>query len=557
MGAIGLLWYPISLAFIVLVGVLKLEQPLGRDQAVHAWMAQRMMEGAVAYRDVWDVRQPAIFALHTLAIALFGPSVRGVHLVELGWMLLLALLIMVLLRGYYRHRWLSAAAAVAAIAPYYVFVEPYSRMQVEILVGLPFFLTAWFLWRASASDRHVVALAFAAGVAAGIGTAFKHVLAPIPVAFALLAAWFTLRRPRTVSATAAVGRLWIAFAAGVIAVWLVIFLVFLFQGAFADFFWTNFIWPLENLHVGDPAPLSRLIEGVLVFFTSTAAWALLALAAVGGLFRSEEPKFTSFLWAWIIAGAGAMLMQRTSWWAYHFLLFYVPIGLLGVRGIDRIVGGLVDRGTLSRFAAMGMSALLVLLPLAGLVRPMGEQGRAIYKAFVVEKKDADTYRREYFPEYAGAAAVADYLKSVGGNDPVYVIDNLTPVLLSHRDIGQPVPGQWFGSLRPAERLLEIPKKIEANPPRFFFVENRIAADFAKYSPSLQAMLDSEYHVVLDIPFGRLFELDPPEATPAASPTTGEGEGASPVPGTIDSGSGETNESPSAPASSPASPPPAE
>lgn len=541
MGAIGLLWYPISLALIVLVGALKLEQPLGRDQAVHAWVAQRMMEGAVAYRDVWDVRQPAIFALHTLAIALFGPSVRAVHLVELGWMLLLAVLIMVLLRGYYRQRYLSAAAAVAAIAPYYVFVQPYSQMQVEILVGLPFFLTGWLLWRASVNDRHVVAMAFAAGLAAGVGTAFKHVLAPIPVTFALLSAWFTLRRPRSESATVAVGRVWIPFAAGVIAVWAAIFLVFLIQGAFSEFFWTNFIWPLENLHVGEPAPLSRLIEGALVFFTSTTPWALLALAAVGGLFRSAEPKFTSFLWGWIIAGAGALLMQRTSWWAYHFLMFYVPVGLLAVRGIDRMVSGMVDRGTLSRFASMGLSTLLVLLPLAGLAHPIGEQARTLYKALVVEGKDADAYRRENFPEYAGAAAVADYLNSVGGNDPVYVIDNLTLVLLSHRDIGQPVPGQWFGSLRPAERWLVIPKQIEANPPRFFFVENRIADDFATYSPSLQAMLDHEYRKVMDIPFGRLFERIPP---------AGGSEGVSPA---IEGGSGETMQ-PSSSSPPPSTPP---
>lgn len=532
MGAIGLLWYPISLALIVLVGALKLEQPLGRDQAVHAWVGQRMMEGAVAYRDVWDVRQPAIFALHTLAIALFGPSVRAVHLVELGWMLVLAVLIMVLLRGYYRQRYLSAAAAVAAIAPYYVFVQPYSQMQVEILVGLPFFLTAWLLWRASVNDRHVVAMAFAAGLATGVGTAFKHVLAPIPMTFALLSAWFTLRRPRSVSATVAVGRVWIPFAAGVIAVWAAIFLMFFIQGAFSEFFWTNFIWPLENLHVGEPAPLSRLIEGALVFFTSTTPWALLALAAVGGLFRSAEPKFTSFLWGWIFAGAGALLMQRTSWWAYHFLMFYVPVGLLAVRGIDRMVSGLVDRGTLSRFAAMGLSILLVLLPLAGLAHPIGEQARTLYNTLVVEGKDTDAYRRENFPEYAGAAAVADYLRSVGGNEPVYVIDNLTLVLLSHRDIGQPVPGQWFGSLRPAERWLVIPKQIEAIPPRFFFVENRIAGDFATYSPSLQAMLDREYRVVMDIPFGRLFERIPP---------AGGSEGVSPA---IEGGSGEAMQPPS-------------
>jgi hypothetical protein len=505
MGAIGLLWYPLSFAFILLIGLLKLEQPLGRDQALHFWVGTRVLNGAILYKDVWDVRQPAILMFHAAAIALFGPSVRSVHLLELIWMGTLGVLIMILLRRYYRYPWLSAAAAVAAIAPYYVLVEPYGQTQVEIMIGLPFFLTAWLLWRASEQDKGSVAMAFGAGVAAGVGTAFKHVLAPIPVTFALLAAWFAVRRPRQSSALACVGKLWIPFAAGVIAVWGAIFLVFVGLGAFPEFFWTNFLWPLENLNIGDKPPVSQLIEGALILLATTAAWALLAVATVTGLFRSDEPKFTSFLWAWIVAGAFAIIIQRTSWWAYHFLMFYVPIGLLGIRGIDRIVGGLAARGLTSRPLAMALTALLFVLPLTGFARPLGEEARALYRAFVVDKEDADAYRRANFPIYAGAATVADYLKAAGGDDPVYIMDDLTLALLSGRDIGQAVPGQWFASLQTPKRWQDIPQKIEANPPRFFFVENRLADRFAQHNPSLAAMLQRDYQVVVDIPLGRLYQ----------------------------------------------------
>lgn len=516
MGAIALLWYPLALALIAIAGVLKLEHPFGRDQAIHHWMALRMMDGAVAYRDVWDVRQPAILAFHSLAIALFGPSVRAVHLLELIWMLVLAVLIMVLLRGYFRYRWLSAAAAVAAIVPYFVFAQDYSQTQVEIMVGLPFFLAAWCLWKASQTDRHTCVLSFAAGIAAGIGTAFKHVLAPIPVAFALLAAWHLLRRPRTTPAMTSLGRLWIPFAAGVIVVWGAISLIFLFQGAFAEYFWTNFIWPIGNLAISNPAPMFRLIEGAAVLVASLTPWLLLALATLDGVVRSNEPKFTSFLWAWIVAAAVALLVQRTSWWSYHFLLFYVPIGILSVRGIDRIVGALAARANISPLAAMGLTALLVVLPIAGLARPLGEDARAQWKAFYVNHLDADGYRRQNFPIYADAAAVADYLNATGGNDPVYSIDDLTLILLSHRDIGQPVPGEWFAALTPVARWQDIPQRLEANPPRYFFIESRLAADFAALHPTLMAMLERDYKVAVDVPLGRLYEKLPP---PAASTDT--------------------------------------
>lgn len=528
MGAIGLLWYLLSLAFIVIVGVLKLEQPFGRDQAIHHWLALRVLDGATPYRDAWDVKQPAILAFHALAAALFGPSVRAVHLLELGWMLGLAVLMMVLLRGYFRHRWLSAAAPAAAIVPYYVFAEPYSQTQVEIMVALPLFVTAWSLWRAAENEHRRVGLALLAGLAAGFATAFKHVLAPIPVGFVLIATLFMLRRPRTQPVFAALGSLWLPFALGVIVVWGAISLGFLIHGGFADFFWTNFLWPLENLHITEPAPVSRLMEGGLVLLASMAPWTLLALVSLGGLWRTDEPPLTALLWSWIAVGFAVILIQPTSWWAYHFLLLYVPLGILGVRGVDRITDGLTQRGSLSAFAAMGLSALLVLLPLAGLARPVGEEARTYHKAFLVDHMDADTFRRAHYPDYASAATVADYLNAAGGNDPLYVVDDLNMLLLTHRDIGLPVPGQWLAAIPLPQRWEHIPEELQHNPPRFFFLEQRLADKFAARYPALMTMLEHEYRVVLTTPFGRLFEYTQPSPQQSPLPQSPESPSA-PVP----------------------------
>ena len=91
----------LALAAVLLLGLLHLPHPLGGDQALFLVGAQRLHEGALLYRDFWDVKQPAIFLFYLLGGDLFGFHEVGIHAFELLYMLALSVVLQRTLRGYF------------------------------------------------------------------------------------------------------------------------------------------------------------------------------------------------------------------------------------------------------------------------------------------------------------------------------------------------------------------------------------------------------------------------------------------------------------------------
>ncbi|HEY6196900.1 MAG TPA: hypothetical protein VI504_17865, partial [Candidatus Eisenbacteria bacterium] len=128
------------LGLVAFVGLGALVQPFTWDQAVFALGAERLLAGGRLYVDYWDFKQPGIFWFFALAGRLFGMHEVGAHLLELAWMLLLAL---VLQRS--SRPWLgplaAACAPLAVCGFYYAVAGSWHLLQVEGLVGLPLVLS--------------------------------------------------------------------------------------------------------------------------------------------------------------------------------------------------------------------------------------------------------------------------------------------------------------------------------------------------------------------------------------------------------------------------------
>lgn len=533
-GRLAWLLYPLSLLAIAGLGWTKLEQPLGRDQLIHHWMALRLLDGAVPYRDAWEVKPPALYLLHAAAMRFIDAAPRGIHLLELGWQLVFAAVMMLALRRCFHVRWLAAVAPLACLGPYYAFVRPYAQTQAEILVGLPLFVAAWAALAAVAGGCHRRLLAaLGAGVAAGVATTFKHVLAPLPVAFILLAAAFAVSdgrraagKPRP-AALATVAALTVPFAVGVMLVWAAVAVWIHRAGGGEALLWTLFVWPFEVIAAADPAPVRRLGESGAVFAAMLAPYLVILVVAAPAVFRPGEPRWTVMLWAWLVVGAGVILGQRVGWLTYHFLLLFPPVGLLALRAIDRIAFDLGRRGRLTSAEEGGLAAVAVAVVLAGLAYPVGETARSLHQAFVVDGHDGEGYRRAVFPEYARPAEVADYLRRAGRPGAVYAIESLAVPILAGRPVGQPVPGQWLVLLPLPDRWRQVPEDLDRHRPPYIFVESVMAPLLDRRYPALTVMLAEAYTVVFASDYGRLYELrlaaEPPFR--AGGPPPGDGAGA--------------------------------
>ena len=57
-----------------------LSLPLERDEGEYAYVAWRMLEGEVPYRDAFDQKPPGVFLAYLGAFSLLGRSTEAIHL---------------------------------------------------------------------------------------------------------------------------------------------------------------------------------------------------------------------------------------------------------------------------------------------------------------------------------------------------------------------------------------------------------------------------------------------------------------------------------------------
>src|SRR4051794_10368215 len=76
----------VALACVAFVaGAPSLFYPLGRDQGLYFYVGREWLQrGRFPYLDSFDVKTPGIYAVHALAIALFGEVAWGARLLELA-----------------------------------------------------------------------------------------------------------------------------------------------------------------------------------------------------------------------------------------------------------------------------------------------------------------------------------------------------------------------------------------------------------------------------------------------------------------------------------------
>jgi hypothetical protein len=92
---------------------------LGDDQALLAVGAAEMSNGALLYRDFWDVKQPGIYWFYLAAGTLFGFDEVGIHTFELVYMVAFAAVLLISLKGYYKNAAIARLVPLLTIGVYY------------------------------------------------------------------------------------------------------------------------------------------------------------------------------------------------------------------------------------------------------------------------------------------------------------------------------------------------------------------------------------------------------------------------------------------------------
>jgi hypothetical protein len=477
-----------TLLAIALIGATRIPEPFDGDQALFALMARALHRGATLYVDVWDNKQPGIFLFYQLAGRAFGFSEIGIHLFELIYQLLTALVVMGLLQQVLRQRVLACLGAFLTVGSYYLCATSWHLGQVEGLVGLPILVSLALVSPSAASPAERRTRMLAAGVATGVVALFKLMLGPIPALAWLVA--YGVRRSEEGPSAVHFFRDWLlpafigsGLVVGGAMVWACL------HGGLPELLWAWFTYPVlasaEFAHV----PWARLGHSAL-WFVGNFGIAILLAAGCGFGWRGwrKEVAVMQAL-AWLLLGAVAIVAQKLSFYEYHFLLLVPPLGILAARGGDGVVG------RVSWLRARPQVAVVVLMAIALVpgFRPTLNRVASARHA-LAEPRWLMAYQDRRSPAYRRWHSELAFLNEPSAlAGPIYVFGDPLVLWLGHREQAGAINGwSWGKFVQPLwDRL---PRQLATSRPAYVLVQSQDSGLLRGRSPATMALLRDRYQV---------------------------------------------------------------
>jgi hypothetical protein len=484
-------WFGLARSLLVLAGVgwAAAGTPFRGDQALFAQYAERMHAGAVLYRDLWELTNPGVFWFYQLAGALFGFSEDGIHLFEwLWWVAFVQVVSFAAKRSHGLTRWpLAPAVLVGGVYFFTSCSDPSHLTKAEGLAAFPLFAAGWLACMAVEPPRPRGWLLLAAGVAGGVAVLFKFAFGLCVVAAWLPVVFTAVRRRELV-------RLFL-FPAGLLLPLLAAAGYFVSNGAGDDAVRCLLVTPREVLRHAEPAGFDRLANSVRWFVEVYSAVLAVAFAGMFATVARRVDPLVASLSLMAFAAVPVVLVQRWSWWTYHFLLVGVPVGVLAAYTWPVLVKAVAERwgrpfARWEKLAAVAVGAALF-LPVLG--HGANAYLRLPKHHFGLTADDRTAARLNTGRAYTEAAGETAWL-SHAKPGPIFVAGDPLFHTLSGRPAATAVHG-WSLELLPPDVWAELLTELRAARPVYVFVEHgeqHIAELIAARGPDLAAWLKVEY-----------------------------------------------------------------
>jgi hypothetical protein len=533
----------LAVALVALSGALCLAMPFWGDQALFTVYARQLTQGAVLYRDVFDVKQPGIFLFYALGGSLSGYTEVGIHLFELAYWLAFSVFALVALRPYFTTRWGASLVPVCTVVIYYLYAEAVDLTQIEALVAFPIVVAWWLIDRAEPDTRRGRWSYAAAGFAAAAVVLLKYLYVLVILAFLGYAALRSRRRIPIRDVSIALG----AFLTALLVPLAVVVAYFAAQGQLERIWWAYFeMAPAAQL--AGTKSLMHLKLGARRFMIGHAPILILAvLGCVQGLRQQAGPRrhLVAGMVLWGAAAAVAFVVQ--NWGLYKWLLFTAPLGILAVVGVEALVS-LAGRSakTPRRLAFTAGTALAVLSFMAGAPVPqvqtqllwsvvigvaagigaelLATSSRArrglllvlsaalavsvglaaivpahklrvlMEHGFALTADARTTFQRYSYDSYRAADDDLEVLrrrKALPG--PIYVFGDPVLLLRANRPQAVPIPG-WVTEFLDSRAWQELDSDLRSTLPPYIIIDGYSESMIHRRCPAILEFIESRYKV---------------------------------------------------------------
>lgn len=511
-----------ALLIVGLIAALSLRDGFSGDQALFLIYSKAINNGAILYRDVWDIKQPAIICFYLIGGKLFGFTEIGIHLLELIYWLGLSILLIFGLRKYFTNSLFAALIPLFTTGIYYTVSGSIHFTQAEGLVCFPMFLCLWFCQKflENPDKKHFL---FLSGLFGGIVLTFKLMFLFILFGFwfCLFAYCYFLFTDRNAKHFAA--------SIGLILLGLmlpIVLFVFYFalNNALGDLYYTTFVYPYNAVTAATRMEnRSQVLIGGLQWFLKSYFPVILLtlfflLYNLKSLFnnwlrkekfalRRESFLFTG-LFVWAFAGFAVILIQRLSWWEYHYSLLMIPLGILAVKCIGEIFEKIKSSAKLRRktpaYLFTALIITLLFIPTARRLFNKIRQSNRIETVVIGNRQIGVT--GDASEDYKSISADTAFLASENPKAAIFIVSNplyyylsdLPPVFASNGAMSDMFTNfEW-------QRLN---REMSEKTPKYVFVETRFIEPIREVNPVFIEILNTRYSVFSTGARGSFYKLN--------------------------------------------------
>ncbi|MCC5626649.1 hypothetical protein [Nostoc sp. CHAB 5715] len=474
---------------IVIIGLVHLPFPFDGDQAFFRLGALEMQQGKVLYRDFWDVKQPGIFCFYFLAGTLFGFNEIGIHAFELIYMVFFSIILLLTLKTYFRHQIIASLVPLLTVGVYYVVSGAWHLTQVEALVGFPLFLCLWLTFKSFKNEgKQRFILLLLSGFIGGIVLLFKLIFLLILVSF-----WLTILMYSVLIKREGIQKIFIEICLpiflGIMFPLLGVASYFAWYNSFSIVYQTFFIYPPLIIANSALAP-KDFISGIKWFLQNYYPLILITITAIDVSLRKFKNVLTLLLVVWCIFGLSVIALQYKALWEYHFLLLFVPIGILATKGLDILWDYLKE---LNSQVPTILLIVLLFFPLSSTLTKktvtlvnnnfaLTEDTRLKYQT-VLRKKYPSLHSEANLISQPGSLAGEIY---VAGDPSIYYFSGRTQAtILRGWALEYFLPEQW----------LTLIEQLDSSKPPYIFIDYEPQAIIKENFPKLLEFVEQKYQIL--------------------------------------------------------------
>ena len=221
----------------------------------------------------------------------------------------------------------------------------------------------------------------------------------------------------------------------------------------------------------------------------------------------ELETITLQMIGWLIIGAVVILIQRFSYWQYHFLLFILPIGVLSVRGVDAILSrySIVDSITDRKIKPIVLAICLIFFAFSPITPKWGRKVVVFIKQISKGTSWHQTYQSNLSKTYKSVLETSHFLIEDKSNKPIYVFGNPLYYYLTQKRQAIPEHG-WAWEFYMPEQWDSLISKLNHAKPSHIFISNGYADLIKIKLPDLYKFIDKYYFEYSKIDEGMWYRL---------------------------------------------------